>query len=34
MVIDQGGWFSEVLGELGCAFSLRVTAKLHAEQSP
>jgi spermidine synthase len=34
MVIDQGGWFSEVLGELGCAFSLRVTAKLHEEQSP
>ena len=34
MVIDQGGWFSEVLGELGCAFSLRITAKLHEEQSP
>ncbi len=34
MAIDQGGWFSEVLGELGCAFSLRITAKLHEEQSP
>jgi spermidine synthase len=34
MVIDPGGWFSEVLGELGSAFSLRITAKLHEEQSP
>lgn len=34
MAIDQDGWFSEVLGELGCAFSLRITAKLHEEQSP
>lgn len=34
MAIDQDGWFSEVLGELGCAFSLRTTAKLHEEQSP
>jgi spermidine synthase len=34
MVIDHGSWFSEVLGDLGCAFSLRTTAKLHEEQSP
>ncbi len=34
MVIDQAGWFSEVLAEKGCAFSLRTSTKLHEEQSP
>jgi spermidine synthase len=33
-VIDQEGWFSEVLAEKGSAFSLRTCAKLHEEQSP
>jgi len=34
MLIDNAGWFSEVLAEQGCAFSLRTAAKLHEEQTP
>jgi spermidine synthase len=34
MVIDHGNWFSEVLTDKGCAFSLRTRAKLHEEQTP
>lgn len=34
MVIDHGNWFSEVLNDKGCAFSLRTRAKLHEEQTP
>ena len=33
-MIDASGWFSEVYPHLGSAFSLKLKAKLHEEQTP
>ena len=33
-MIDAPGWFTEVYPKHGSAFSLKVKAKLHEEQSP
>lgn len=32
--LNEGQWVNEIWNELGTAFSLKVSAKLHAEQSP
>ncbi|MCC5860021.1 MAG: polyamine aminopropyltransferase [Ectothiorhodospiraceae bacterium] len=34
MALDEQHWFSEAFGDEGTAFSIRITGKLHEEQTP